>query len=207
MGVGIIKSVITGIAGLTLFTVLIDLARNGTNFCYRLNEYEVTCGLFVGGGIFLCLISPIWFYLSFQLRKKVQEHDLVGVTKILKIICYIQVAFSILVSGPLMVFPILCIIGIALRRTKFVKIYIIYTIVMIILFNLLMVIGEIYKAVSTGFGSYILFGILEAIGFNLLFVYTNGFIITLHTIMEHNDNKFTVFKNKHNDFENPIQNK
>jgi len=203
--VGMIKSVITGIAGMTLFTVLIDLARNGTNFCYRLNEYELTCGLFVGGGIFLCLVSPIWFYLSFQLRKKVQEHNLVGVTRTLKIICYIQGAFSILLSGPLMVFPILCIIGIVQRRIKFVKIYIIYTIVMVILFNVIIICGSIASAAMTNFGSYFLFGVLESIGYNLLFIYFNGFIIILHTIMEHNDNKFTVFKNKHTDFENPIQ--
>ena len=227
--VGMIKSVITGIAGLTLFTVLIDLARNGTNFCYhsrytadeptcelaingtqfcyysRYPGDELTCGLFVGGGIFLCLISPIWFYLSFQLRKKVQEHDLIGVTKTLKIICYIQGAFSILLSGPLMVFPILCIIGIVQRRTKFVKIYIIYTIVMVVLFNVIIICGSIASAAMTNFGSYFLFGVLEGIGYNLLFIYYNGFIIILHTIMEHNDNKFTVFKNKHTDFENPMQ--
>jgi len=207
--IGMIASVATGIGGLSLFTMLIDLARNGGNVCYhsRYPGNELVCGLMLGGGFVLVLASPVWFYLSFQLRKKVQEHDLVGVTKILKIVCYIQGAFSILFSGPLMVFPIICIIGIALRRTKFVKIYIIYTFVMVILFKLVVVIGYTIIAVSADFGSYFLFGILEAFGFDLLFVYANGFIITLHTIMEHNDNKFTVFKNKHNDFENPIQNK
>ena len=153
----------------------------------------------------MLLVSPVWFYLSFQLRKKVQEHDLVGVTKTLKIICYIQGAFSILLSGPLMVFPILSIIGIVQRRTKFVKIYIIYTIVMVILFNVIIICGSIASAAMTNFGSYFLFGVLEGIGYNLLFIYYNSFIIILHTIMEHNDNKFTVFKNKHTDFENPIQ--
>merc|ERR1712227_255223 len=118
------------------------------NVCYhsRYPGNELVCGLMIGGGFVLVLASPVWFYLSFQLRKKVQEHDLVGVTKTLKIICYIQQAFSILLSGPLMVFPIICIIGIAERRTKLVKIYVIYTIVMIILFNLLEMIGFIILA-------------------------------------------------------------
>merc|ERR1711963_966892 len=187
--------------------MLIDLARNGGNVCYhsRYPGNELVCGLMIGGGFVLVLASPVWFYLSFQLRKKVQEHDLVGVTKILKIVCYIQGAFSILFSGPLMVFPILSIIGIVQRRTKFVKIYIIYTIVMVVLFNVIIICGSIASAAMTNFGSYFLFGVLEVIGYNLLFIYYNSFIIILHTIMEHNDNKFTVFKNKHTDFENPIQ--
>jgi len=205
--IGMIASVATGIGGLSLFTILIDDERAMGRICYSARDGGLACGLMIGGGFFLVLASPVWFYLSFQLRKKVQEHDLVGITKILKIICYIQGAFSILFSGPLMVFPIICIMGIVLRRTKFVKIYIIYTFVMVILFKLVVVIGYVIVAVSADFGSYFLFGILEAFGFDLLFVYANGFIITLHTIMEHNDNKFTVFKNKHNDFENPIQNK
>jgi len=206
--IGMITSLAAGIGGFSIFTLIIDLARVGQYMCYHFRNpvEELVCGLWIAGGLFLCLSSAVWFYLSFQLRKKVEEHDLVGVTKTLKIICYIQQAFSILLSGPLMVFPIICIIGIAERRTKLVKIYVIYTIVMIILFNLLEMIGFIILASTLNAGTYFLYGILECIGFNMVLIYLNGFIIILHTIMEHNDSKFTIFKNKSNDFENPIQN-
>jgi len=208
--IGMITSLAAGIGGLSIFTAFIDLARNHSarngHFVCLQPVGDLVCGLWVAGGLFLCLSSAIWFYLSFQLRKKVKENDLVGVTKTLKIICYIQQAFSILLSGPLMVFPIICIIGIAERRTKLVKIYVIYTIVMIILFNLLEMIGFIILASTLNAGTYFLYGILECIGFNMVLIYLNGFIIILHTIMEHNDSKFTIFKNKSNDFENPIQN-
>ena len=162
-----------------------------TIFLKELNGIPVSC-------------SPVWFYLCSQLRKKVKLgwgnkdtedyllHSRSFLNPALRIphgISNSEHHWHCIVHHP----------------AKFVNIYIIYTIVMVILFNVIIICGSIASAAMTNFGSYFLFGVLEGIGYNLLFIYYNGFIIILHTIMEHNDNKFTVFKNKHTDFENPIQ--
>ena len=138
--IGMIVSVFTGFGALTSFTTLIDYVRLGRDLCHytvNLDDEKLQsgprCFFSTGFGLFFALLSPYWFYLSFQLRKKVQEQDLAGLTKTLKAICYIQATFSVLLTGPLMVFPILKIIGMYRRRTAFVKIYIIFTIEMLIL--------------------------------------------------------------------------
>ena len=141
---GMIIATVTTIGALTVFAFLIDTARLGIDICRKGGLQEsgdfstsglygrfwhsggLTCGISIGFGLFFFILSPYWFYLSYQLRNKVQEHDLVGITRTLKIICYIQAAFSIILYGPLMVFPILLIIGMARRRTVFVKIFIIF---------------------------------------------------------------------------------
>ena len=223
---GMIIATVTTIGALTVFAFLIDTARLGIDICRKGGLQEsgdfstsglygrfwhsggLTCGISIGFGLFFFILSPYWFYLSYQLRNKVQEHDLVGITRTLKIICYIQAAFSIILYGPLMVFPILLIIGIARRRTVFVKIFIIFQLVMIILINIAVIVVYILAAVVTGYGFYFLCGVLYSIGYTLLYVYANGHIIALHSIMEHHDNKykFEVFKNNQTPVENPVGN-
>ena len=209
---GMIIATVTTIGALAVFAFFIDEARLGINICGNsggrrrfLNNGGLRCGLLIGFGSFFFISSPYWFYLSYQLRKKVQEHDLVGITRTLKKICYIQAALSIILYGPLMVFPILLIIGIARRRTVFVKIFIIFQLVMIILINIAVIVVYTVTAVVTGYGFFFLCGVLYSIGYTLLYVYANGHIIALHSIMEHNDNKykFEVFKNNQTPFENP----
>jgi len=209
--VGMILSSMFGLGAITLFAALIDFERRGHGYCsrfhyhYRYNDWTV-CGLFAGFGTFFSLVSPVWFYLSFRLRKQVIENNLPGMTKTLKIICYIQATFSILVTGPLMVFPILKIVGIARRKTKFINIYIIYTIIMSVLANLCLIGWHIFMAYAFDLGFIFICGVLECIILTLLCFYGSGFIITLHTIMEYNENNFTIFKNKHSYFENQSSN-
>ena len=61
--IGMITSVVAGIGGLSQLTML----------CYH-SSFPVED---TTSGILLVLVTPVWFYLSFQLRKKVQENDLV----------------------------------------------------------------------------------------------------------------------------------
>lgn len=218
---GMIIATVTTIGALTVFAFFMDEARLGIwnmeygSICGNsegrrrfLNNGGLRCGLLFGFGSFFFISSPYWFYLSYQLRKKVQEHDLVGITRTLRIICYTQATISIILYGPLMVFPILLIIGMARRRTVFVKIFIIFQLVMIILINIAVIVVYILAAVLTGYGFYFLCGILYSVGYTLLYVYANGHIIALHSIMEHHDNKykFEVFKNNQTPVENPVGN-
>ena len=199
--IGMIVSVFTGFGALTIFTTLIDYVRTGREICVQGGP---KCFFSTGFGLFFALLSPYWFYLSFQLRKKVQEHDLAGLTKTLKAICYIQATFSVLLTGPLMVFPILKIIGMYRRRTAFVKIYIIFTIVMLILTYVLFIAISITMAAMSDFGTFFMYGVLLCAGWTMVYIYVNGHIVALHSIMEHNDNKFRfeMFKAKQSSVNN-----
>ena len=209
--IGMIVSVFTGFGALTSFTTLIDYVRLGRDLCHytvNLDDEKLQsgprCFFSTGFGLFFALLSPYWFYLSFQLRKKGQEQDLAGLTKTLKAICYIQATFSVLLTGPLMVFPILKIIGMYRRRTAFVKIYIIFTIVMLILTYVLFIATSITFAAISHFGTFFMYGVFLCAGWTMVYIYFNGHIFALHTIMEHNDNKFRfeMFKAKQSSINN-----
>ena len=251
--IGMLFSVTSGVGALILIAGIIDISWA----CPYVSWY---CGLWSIVAAVTLLASPVWFYLSFQLRRQSEKKsNLDSLTRTLKIICYIQAALSILVSGPLLVFPILSIIGIARRRTQLIKIYIIYNIaifllvplyiladrayflsfgniipvswhvvvalVTVILFLLIVPIIILvfnpcqynkvyifimfniivlavasywmYKNISwyeiRGLGSLRLYGVLGCLTpllySYLLYFYHNGFIISLHTIFEHNENE------------------
>ena len=140
--IGMIFSIITCVGALVLIAGIIDMSW----ICPYVPLY---CGLLTIFGALTLLGSPVWFYLSFQLRRQSKEKDLKMLTKTLKIVCYIQAALSILVSGPLLVFPVLEIIGIARKRTKLLKIYIIYTIVIFFLVTSYIV-GDAFYVLTFG---------------------------------------------------------
>ena len=215
---GMILSTVMGVASLIMLFYPIDFQFKCTS------HHRLACGLMMGFAVFFLILAVLWFYLSFILRKNNKLNDLVKVTKILKVFCYIQGAITILLWVlimtviyilvdnveliyylpyiliiPSVMASILMIIGVARTKLRLVSIYITYSLVMVIIYVLIDIGFYVAQTVVRGSGLLILFGLLESFGFVLFSVYWNGFIVTLHTIMETNINKFRVFKNNNID--------
>ena len=148
-----ILSLISGVASFITIIVCCTILK-------RYAEGKFPYGLFFGSGVFPLAVAAVWFCLSFFLRKKNNESDLIKVTGILKDFCYIQGFLTIasfitvvIVGGPYFAFvtemltfnfiyifhplnitavisTILMIIGVATRKPKLLVIHMITSMVL-----------------------------------------------------------------------------
>jgi len=214
---GMILSTMLGLASLIMLFYPIEFQLHCTS------HHRLICGFVMGYAVFLLLLSALWFTLSYFLRKNNRLNDLVIVANILKIFCYLQGGLtifswiSIMVTVltvmdwqvwfyslpyvllalviPSVMASIVMILGVAKTRLRLVNGYIIYSLVMVVIYVLMDFVYYIALAVTKGSVLAILLVLLESFGFVLFSVFWNGYIITLHSIMEININKFRVFKN------------
>jgi len=168
----------------------------------------LSCNFIIGIGVFWLTVTPIWFWLCFQLRRRNVENSLVKVTKLLKILCPIQgavtiisciivviiiivlrlhwIVFTILLilvsTSTISVF--LMIIGVVMDKPKLLVIYILLSMVMKILYILFIVVYAIYLSTLDLSALPFLLGLLTSLGVGLFSVYWLGFVVTLQTIME-----------------------
>ena len=160
---GMTLSIIGGVASFIIIIVCCTYAVSA--FPY---------GLFFGCGLYPLLVAVVWFCLSFFLRKKNNENDLIKVTEILKIFCYIQGTLTItsyiivvLVGGlyfllvsialgfnfiyifhplniPVIISTIMMIIGVALRKPTLLIIHMITSMVLMAVWVLFILGFSIY---------------------------------------------------------------
>ena len=75
---------------------------------------------------------------------------------------------------------------------------------MLILTYVLFIATSITFAAISHFGTFFMYGVFLCAGWTMVYIYFNGHIVALHTIMEHNDNKFRfeMFKAKQSSINN-----
>ena len=152
---GMTLSIIGGVASFII--IIVSCTFRDYQF---LHYHSFPYGLFFGAGVFPLAVAAVWFCLSFFLRKKNNENDLIKVTEILKIFCYIQGTLTItsyiivvLVGGlyfllvsialgfnfiyifhplniPVIISTIMMIIGVALRKPTLLIIHVITSMVL-----------------------------------------------------------------------------
>ena len=203
---GMILSIIGGLS--SLIPIIIPLQSWDCSSIEH--NFKQLCGLMLGFGIACMAWAIIWFCLSFFLKKMNNQNDIGKVTRILKIICYVQGSLMLILSviviigtnligfgmgidyiiypatSPAIILAILMIIGVAIRKPKLLIVYIIMSVVFVITFILFIIGYSIYLSFFTYniSGLPVILGLLSSIGIGLFFIYWLGFVVALQTIMK-----------------------
>ena len=166
------------------------------------------CGFIIGIGVFWLTLAPVWFTLSFQLRKNNIQNDLIQVTKLLKIFCCIQGALAIISCTKIVIIIIilnlhwivftvllilvsstaisvfLMIIGVVMAKPKLLAIFIFLSMVLVILYILFIIGYSVYLSIFISSGLPFILGLISSVGITAFSVYWHGFVVTFHTIMK-----------------------
>ena len=199
---GMILSIIGGLSSLIPITIPIERFD-----CSSFDK--LPCGLIVGFGAFSLALTIIWFCFNFFLKKKNNQDDVVKVTEILKINCYIQGSLTIIYSVILVLFfdviihlreldyilypvislpiilAILLIIGVATRKPKLLLAHISISVAVVIIFIVFILGYTIYISFFQYniTGLPFITGLLASFGIGLFSIYWIGYVVVLQAIM------------------------